>query len=47
MAGIFANDPDALLNIGNRACSKGLVDLEKANYMKIAVDAYNKVLENL
>jgi len=44
MLSIFAKDPDAAFDIGNEANNRGLVDLQKAAFMKVAVEAYDKTL---
>jgi tetratricopeptide (TPR) repeat protein len=44
MLDIFSNDPDAAFDIGNEASNRGLVDIQKAAFMKVAIDAYGKTL---
>lgn len=41
----FAGVPDALLKLGNRACAIGTVELEKAEYVRIGIKAFEEVLE--
>jgi len=45
MLAIFAKDPDAAFDIGNESYNRGLVDIQKAAFMKVAVEAYGKTLE--
>ncbi|NQE52454.1 hypothetical protein C5S29_02580, partial [ANME-1 cluster archaeon GoMg3.2] len=45
MSGVFADVPEAIFLLGNRAYEFGTVELEKAEYMKIAIEAYDKALE--
>ncbi|MCK4822236.1 hypothetical protein KA005_41115, partial [bacterium] len=45
MLAIFSNDPDALNDIGRKAREIGLVDLRKAAYMKVSIEACHKALE--
>ena len=45
MMNIFYNDAEALVNIGNRAYDIGLIDIQKTEYMKLAIKAYEKALE--
>jgi len=45
MLSIFSNDPDALNDIGRKAREIGLVDLQKAGYMKVSIEACHKALE--
>ena len=45
MNDLFVEDPDALLNIGSRGYNLGLVDLEKNEYMHIAIEAYLQALK--
>ncbi len=45
MLGIFSGDPEALFDIGNRADDVAEVDLKKANYEKLAIEAYNDALK--
>ena len=45
MIEIFSSEPDTLLKAGDHACNIGLIDVEKASYMKIAIDAYNRALK--
>ena len=42
---IFSNDGEALFNIGYRAYVIGIIDINKAIYMKTAIKAYEKALE--
>ncbi|MCO5381885.1 MAG: tetratricopeptide repeat protein [Methanosarcina barkeri] len=42
---IFAETPEALFKIGNRAYEIGSVKLQKASYMKIAIEAYKNALK--
>ncbi len=42
---IFAETPEALFKIGNRAYEIGSVKLQKASYMKIAIEAYQNALK--
>ena len=44
MISIFANDPEALFSIGLRAYSVGEI-LKSAEYLKLAISAYEKALE--
>jgi len=44
MLEIFSDDPDAAFDIGNEAYNRGLIDLKKAAFMNVAIDAYNKTL---
>ena len=41
---IFSEDPEALFNIGTRACNLGLVDIQKRNYLLIAIESYKEAL---
>ena len=41
----FSGVPEALVSLGNRAYYIGIIDLEKANYMKIAIKAYEEALK--
>jgi tetratricopeptide (TPR) repeat protein len=41
----FSGVPDALLRLGNRAFEIGTVELEKAEYMKTAITAYEEALK--
>ena len=45
MSGVFADVPDALVLLGNKAWDIGTVKLEKAEFMKIAIAAYEEALE--
>ena len=45
MIDIFSNDAKALISAGNRAYYIGLIDIQKADYMKLAIKAYEKALE--
>ena len=42
---IFAETPEALFKIGNRAYEIGSEKLQKATYMKIAIEAYQNALK--
>lgn len=42
---IFAETPDELFKIGNRAYEIGSVKLQKASYMKVAIKAYREALK--
>jgi tetratricopeptide (TPR) repeat protein len=44
MLSVFARDPEALFNIGNKSYELGLVDLQKAAYMSLAIAAYEAAL---
>ena len=45
MIATFAGVTEALFRLGNRACAIGTVELEKAEYMKIAITAYEEALK--
>ena len=45
MITIFSNDAEALINIGNRSYNIGLIDIQKAEYMRIAIKAYEESLK--
>ncbi|MFC2032397.1 tetratricopeptide repeat protein [Chloroflexota bacterium] len=45
MISFFVKDPKALLNIGNQAYSIGTIDIHKADYMCIAIQAYEESLK--
>ena len=45
MSGVFADVPEAIFLLGNKAWDTGTVELEKAEFMKIAIEAYEEVLE--
>jgi tetratricopeptide (TPR) repeat protein len=45
MSGVFADVPEAIFLLGNRAYEFGTVELEKAEYMKIAIEAYEEALK--
>ena len=40
----FSGVPEALFRLGNRAYTIGTIDLERAEYMKIAINAYEEAL---
>ncbi len=44
MLSIFAGDPEALVDIGNKADELGLVDLNKPTYLSLAIVAYEAAL---
>ena len=44
MLDIFSNDPDALYLLGDRAYDIGEIDIRKAEYMNLAVEAYEVAL---
>ena len=44
MLGVFAGDPEALVDIGNKAWELGLVDLNRAKYLSLAIAAYKAAL---
>jgi len=46
MITIFAQDPQALFQLGNKALEKGLTNIQIASYMKIAITAYNEALRS-
>lgn len=43
----FSGDPEALFNIGSRACNLGLVYIEKRTYLWIAIEAYKEAINHL
>jgi tetratricopeptide (TPR) repeat protein len=45
MSGVFSDFPEALVLLGNKAYEFGTVKLEKAEFMKIAIGAYDKALK--
>jgi len=45
MLAIFSNDPDAAFDIGYEAYNRGVIDLQKAAFMKVAIEAYDKTLK--
>ena len=45
MKSIFLENPDVLFKIGKHAYEKGIVELEKAEYMKTAIQAYEEALK--
>ena len=45
MNSVFSEDPDSLYKIGNRAYNDGIVDLQKKNYLWVAIEAYQDALE--
>ena len=45
MSGVFADIPEAIFLLGNKAYEFGTVELEKAEFMKIAIEAYEEVLK--
>ena len=45
LTGLFENDPDALVSIGNQAYEIGTIDLRKAYYMHAGIEAYQKGLQ--
>jgi hypothetical protein len=45
MSGVFSDSPEALFLLGNKAYEFGTVKLEKAEFMKIAIEAYDKALK--
>jgi tetratricopeptide (TPR) repeat protein len=45
MKDFFTEVPDALFLLGNRAHKVGSIELEKAEFMKIAIEAYEEALE--
>ena len=45
MSCVFADIPEAIFPLGNKAWDIGTVELEKAEFMKIAIEAYDKALE--
>ena len=46
MKSIFLKIPDVLFKIGKHAYEKGIVELEKAEYMNIAIQAYEEALKD-
>lgn len=44
---LFSGDPEALFNIGSRACNLGLVYIEKRTYLWIAIEAYEEAINHL
>jgi hypothetical protein len=42
MRGVFADVPEAIFLLGNKAYVFGTVELEKAEFMKVAIEAYDK-----
>ena len=42
---IFAETPEALFKIGNRAYEIGSINIQRAKYMKIAIKAYQNALK--
>ena len=47
MISIFSEIPDVLFKIGSKASDIGIVQLEKAGYMKTAIRAYEAVFQNI
>jgi len=45
MSGVFADVPEAIFLLGNKAYEFGTVELEKAEYMKVAIEAYEEALK--
>ena len=45
MSGVFVDIPEAIFLLGNKAYELGTVKLEKAEFMKRAIGAYEKALE--
>lgn len=45
MKDIFSDDPEALVSAGNQAYHVGVIDIQKAKYMKVAIEAYEEVLK--
>ncbi len=45
MLAIFAKNPDVLYDIGLKAREIGRIDLQKADYMKVSIEACHKALE--
>jgi tetratricopeptide (TPR) repeat protein len=45
MRGVFSDVPEAIFLLGLRAYDIGTVELEKTDFMKIAIEAYKKALE--
>lgn len=45
MRGVFADVPEAIFLLGNKAYEFGTVELEKAEFMKVAIEAYDKALK--
>ena len=45
MKNIFSNDADALFSLENRASHIGVIDIHRAEYMRIAVQAYEEALK--
>ncbi|NMG83596.1 MAG: tetratricopeptide repeat protein [Methanosarcinales archaeon] len=45
MTDFFSDDADSLFSIGNQAYHIGVIDINKAKYMKIAIKAYNEFLK--
>ncbi len=45
MSGVFSDIPEAIFLLGNKACEFGTVELEKAEFMKLAIEAYEEALK--
>jgi tetratricopeptide (TPR) repeat protein len=45
MSGVFADVPEAIFLLGNKASEFGTIKLEKVEFMKIAIEAYEKALK--
>jgi len=42
---IFSNDTEALFSLGNQACYIGLIDIQRAKYMRVAIKTFDKILK--
>jgi len=45
MMDVFSNDSEALFSLGNRAYHIGIIDIQKAKYMRLAIEAFEQALE--